>query len=176
MTGSLMFIGMNILCVLPRSKSSNVFDKVMKDQYATLTTSIPTSKSTSMHSADLSFDYWLVSYSITSRRLTDDGLLFVKYAFATLYELLEIKHMTIAAYYVQTTWKVQTRTKRWSRAYETTSPSTKITGKWTSKHWRTHVTPLIISKEVSSLSLFVKIWLAAKQEKYEKEGSWRDGD
>lgn len=99
---SLEFVVRDILGPFPKTRIGKQYVVAVTKCYSKLTLPIPSSKTTSAHTASIFLLYWIVLYGIPSFIFTDNDKKLVSKFFATLCRLLGVKHLTTAAYHPQT--------------------------------------------------------------------------
>lgn len=111
-TRQLNFIAGEIFRPLHRTKHGNQYVATVTDRYSTVTSAIPTSKTSASHVGTSAFKRWIVPYGILSFLLADNGPRFVAKLFEKLCLDLNVKHLSTAAYNALTNDQVE----RYNRA------------------------------------------------------------
>lgn len=97
--------------------------------YSKLTHAMPTSKTTSTHSAKLFFDHWILRNRIVECLLTDNGVQLASNLFSPICTFLRIKHLKTVPSYLQTNSQAKRYNKSFAPASDTTSRNITRTGK-----------------------------------------------
>lgn len=104
---SLKFVALNTLRPFLRTANVNEYVIVMTARYSKLRRAVLTGKTSSTHVASMLFDYWIVPYGMCVYVLTNNGVKFTRNLFATLCNMLGVKHITKTSFHPQTNRKVE---------------------------------------------------------------------
>lgn len=103
---------MGIIGQLPRTKNGNVFVGVMTDRLSKMTSVLCTSKKTAKHVANVFLDNYIVPYGISDHLARKNDFQSLRKFFATICELLSLKHLKTTAYHPQTSGQVKRYNKK----------------------------------------------------------------
>lgn len=88
---------MDILGALPNMTNENQFVELMTFLYSTLTSEVPTSKTTAKHITSIFYEMWIVPFSIPDYLLTDNGTQFMSRFFETICCFFWLKYLSSRA-------------------------------------------------------------------------------
>lgn len=91
-------ISMNILSSLSQAMNRSLFFKAITNRYSIMAIAILTSKRMATDVANMFLHYWVVPCGTPTDVLADNGRQFLSKFFAILCRLLELEHLTTAAY------------------------------------------------------------------------------